>query len=181
MVKRKSPIRHKVRSYIRKGKRVRSYVRGKGSKTKTSAKKKIGKTLVRPKAFTVNFKYSNRKGDGESVIVIARNYNEALKEGFEEKVDTRKPIEVEVIDPTLGQALRFIGGKLKSASKLSAKYSVKGLKFIGKQTKIHARDYMIKHYIRNAYSPDRTVRTFARYKLRHDYPEVWNVMDISRR
>jgi len=95
-------------------------------------------TPIGAKAFTINFKYSNKKDDGESVIVFADTYKKALDEGFEERVDKhRVPLEVEIIDPLLGAALSIVAragrgvGSLAfrgviAAAKLGATYAVKG-------------------------------------------------------
>jgi len=142
MTKRKSPIHHKVRAYKRKGKPVRAYVRGKGtSPQKTSKSRVVGTGVddsasIGPHAFTVNFTYSDEPGDGESVIVISDNFQDAADEAWEERMDPRMPIAVEIIDPDIGAALQWMGKRVKSAieygkprivnaSKLGAKYAVR--------------------------------------------------------
>lgn len=148
---RKSPIRHKVSSYKRKdGTKVGSHDRGKGIRIQKRRKKVIGKVddkvvLTKPKGFTVNFTYSKKPGDGESVIVVVGGlgttlgeaYELALDEAYEEKTDPRPPTDIELVDPDLGAILQFIGRGARRASglslrgirkagKLGAKYAIKG-------------------------------------------------------
>ncbi len=183
--KRKSPIRHHVRSYQKKtGDRVSDYVRGKGTRTTpTFTRKKLIKT-DKPKSFTINFQYSKRKGDGESIVVIARNYSDALDEAFEEKTDSRNPISVEVIDPDLGKALKIIGTGIGKGIKLGAKYAWIAGKTITAET-AHAiaksyRELRLRRLIDEAYSPDKVTRLMARAKLRQRYPEIYSIMDFSK-
>jgi hypothetical protein len=135
------------------------------------------KAKVEPKAYTVNFKYSEKKGDGESVVVIARDYPHAVEEAIEEKVDPRHPVELEVIDPTIGQVLKVIGKGVKKATEVGAKYAFKGAK---KAVKMAGSNAYIMFLIRQSYSRDVGMRTLARSKLRKNYPDVYNVMDWSR-
>ena len=85
---RKSPIRHTVKSHTRQGHGVNTYARGKGT-TRTLPPFTRRRVLPKekPKSYTINFKYSNKQGDGESLIVIANDYQKALDEAFEEKKD----------------------------------------------------------------------------------------------
>jgi len=165
---------------MRNGSRVASYVRGRGTQTRLITKRKIGK----PKSFTVNFKYSNRKGDGESVVVIASSYDKALDEAFEEKTDPRQPIEIELIDPNIGKALRILAKGAGQAVKLGAKYAWIGAKTITKET-AHAvaesyRELRVRRLIDESYSPDRVKRAIARARLKQRYPEIYSMCDFSR-
>lgn len=138
---RKHPVNHVVRGHRRtNGAVVRTHRRGSGARA--VKEKHLGPAQsLGPKAFTVNFIYSNKKGDGESVIVIADSYAKALEEGYEERVSKRKPIAVELIDPSISSVLSFIGNTAKEAltkgaqairkygvpaAKLGAKYAIKG-------------------------------------------------------
>ena len=182
---RKSPIRHQVKGHTREGHRVRSFVRGKGSrqvKPTFTTKRSLGKP-GKAKSFTVNFKYSNRKGDGESLIVISTDFHKALDEAFEEKKDRREPIEVEVLDPNLGRVLRTIGRGAAKAAYLGTKYTIKGVKALGKEAgeelaKLY-RDYRVKKLVETCYDPSRVRRTMARSKLKRLYPEIYSVCDFS--
>lgn len=208
---RKSPIRHKVRSHSRRGLRgtysVRSYVRGKGERVQPITRKRKLTKERRPKSYTVNFKYSNKAGDGESVIVIATDYKEALAEALEEKKDVRQPIEVEVIDPDFGKVFRAIGRGVRKVGELGVRYSIKGVRkmtpyvkkgmiTVGKQTfkvskrlgkagalalaeKLHER--RVKELLRKAYSRNKVERMMARYRLKQEYPELYNICSFSRR
>lgn len=128
MTKRKSPVHHGVSGYTRKdGSKVRPYARGRGTRSKTSRRvvKAVDEdTRMEELAFTVNFKYSDKPDDGESVIVIADTYQRALEEAFEEKVDTRMPIEVDMVDPDLDAILKFVG---EGARKIGAKVKEKAV------------------------------------------------------
>jgi len=181
---------------MRKGYRVSDYVRGKGSRTIPifTSRRKIIKT-DEPKAYTCNFKYSEKKGDGESVVVIATDYHKALDEAFEERVDTREPIEVEVIHPDIGRMLRIVAEGAKTAvkvgareagklTKLGIKYGYAGAKVLGKESAFAiARAYRsqkVRRLIEESYSPDRATRAMARAKLKTQYPEIYSVCDFSK-
>lgn len=148
VTKRKTPVRHNVSGYTRRdGSKVQSHSRGKGvrvtkrtSKTVTSRPVKTREdgvvVLTDPKPFTVNLTYSDKPGDGETVLTIvgeegtplSEAYELALDEAHEEKIDPRGPISVEVVDPDLGAALEFIGSGAKKLGGLS----LKAIKAVGK-------------------------------------------------
>jgi len=180
--KRKSPRKHSVKSHVRAGYRVSNYVRGKGTgtiPTFTSRRK-----LDKPKSFTVNFTYSNRKEDGESVVVFATSYDKALKEAFQEKTDPREPISVEVIDPSIGKALRILARGAGKAVALGAKYTYVAGKTVAKEAAFAiARAYRsqkVRRLIEESYSPDRATRAIARAKLKTQYPELYSSCDFSK-
>lgn len=131
----------------------------------------------------MNFKYSNRKGDGESVLVVAKDYKSALAEALEEKHDPREPVEVEIIDPHLGRVLRTIGRGAVKAAKLGARYTIRGVTTLGRiAAEEMARAYKqfkVEQLVRKCYSPNRIERTKARYKLSVEYPEIYRVCDFS--
>ena len=77
---RKSPIRHPVKGHTRQGNRVHPYVRGKGKTQQPSFTQRRVLKKEGPKSFTINFKYSTKPNDGESVVVIAKSYQDALDE-----------------------------------------------------------------------------------------------------
>jgi len=179
--KRKSPVRHHVRSHIRNRSRVTSYARGRGTATALITKRRV---VGKPKSFTVNFKYSNRKGDGESVVVIATSYDKALDEAFEEKTDQRQPIEIEIIDPNIGKALRILAKGAGKAVTLGAKYTYVAGKTVAKEAAFAiARAYRsqkLRRLIEECYSPDQATKAMARAKLRTQYPEIYSVCDFSK-
>jgi hypothetical protein len=83
-----------------------------------------------PEAFTVNFIYSKKSRShpaiGESVVVIAESYDKAMEEAFDMRAQkTRTPIEVELVDPNIGSAISWLGGKIKSAAGVGARFAVK--------------------------------------------------------
>ena len=179
--KRKSPRRHAVKSHIREGYRVSSYTRGKGTGSSpfTSRRK-----LDKPRSFTVNFTYSNRIGDGESVVVIARNYGDALDEAYEERHDSREPIEIELVDPDIGKALKILAREGGNAVKIGAKYAYAAGKTVGKEA-VHAvaesyRRARIRRLIEECYNPDRVKRAMARSELKARYPEIYEMCDFSK-
>lgn len=141
MAGRKRPVKHVVRGHRKSdGTVVHTYQRGKGAKPPMPIHDGPAMS-VGPKAFTANFTYSNKKGDGESVVVIASSYAAALDEAYKERVSKRVPIAVDLIDPSISSVLSFIGNTAKDAvskgiqgikkygekaTKLGAKYAVKG-------------------------------------------------------
>lgn len=143
-MRRKSPISHRVVGYTRRdGTRISPHTRGSGQRlsrpSKTVGKSFDEDTRMEDLAFTVNFKYSDKPKDGESVIVIADTYQRALEEAFDERVDTRMPIEVGMVDPDLNQILKFIGEgakkagafglkSIKKAGQIGAKYGIRAVK-----------------------------------------------------
>lgn len=180
--KRKSPIRHSVKSHVRDNKRISSYVRGKGVRTLPSLTSR--RKLDKPKSFTINFQYSKKKGDGESVVVIARNYVDALDEAYEEKTDSRIPISVEIIDPNIGRALRILGREAKAVGEAGLKYGWRTTKALTAEV-THAiaksyRELRLRRLIDEAYSTDRVTRIRARAKLKLRYPEIYSVCDFSK-
>ena len=185
-MKRRRHVRHSVNSYIREGKRVRSHWRGHGQPKPKITRRRIPQLGVatKPKAYTVNFKYSNKAGDGESVVVIATSYDKALDEAFEEKTDSRNPISVEVIDPDIGKTLKILARGAGQAVKLGAKYTYVAGKTVGKEAAFAiARAYRsqkLRRLIEESYSGDRATRAMARAKLKLQYPEIYNACDFSR-
>lgn len=205
-MKRKSPHKHTVHKHTRNRGRVtvHSYTRGKGKpipirrvvKTRKATPKETG-----VEAYTVDFQYSKKKGDGESVVVFAPvgDYRKALDEAFEERVDKhRTPILVEIEDPSLGAAISFVGrgaGRLalkgvKVGARLGAKYTVKVAKRaapvakaiaieVGKTalTEIQKRD--ARRLLRQAYAGDRVEKYFARKTLRRRYPALFDKSSFS--
>ena len=211
-----SPAKHHVKGYTRKdGTRVGGHPRGKGTKQRTHKRSRtVGRakdddTPIGVHAFTVNFKYSNKPKDGESVIVLSNNYVDALDEAWEERMDNRTPISVEAIDPDIGAAIKWMGKRVRSAIKygkpkikraahLGAKYTVRatmatgstikkvgkagigGAKELGRLTAFAAQKEIIQSLLKLCYQTDRAKRTAARYALKKRYPEVYAMCDFSR-
>ena len=182
--KRKSPRRHAVKSHVRAGYSVSNYVRGKGTRTLPTLTHRRKIEGDRPKPFTCNFKYSNKPGDEESVVVISTSYDKALKEAFEEKTDPREPIEIEIVDPSIGKALRILARGAGQAVKLGAKYTYVAGKTVAKEAAFAiARAYRsqkLRRLIEECYSPDRATRAMARADLKTRYPEIYNACDFSK-
>lgn len=183
--KRKSPIRHKVSSYTRKGKRVQGYTRGSGIKTT----KKISKpTLGKPKGWTITLRYSKKPHDIEVVKVIATSYQRAVDEALEEKMDKRQPIEMEIVDPSIGEIVRWAGkravkyGKkaVVAGGKLAKSAAVAGGQFAKQKLKESYSEWEVKQWINQAYSPNKATRLVARAKLKNLRPDIYDVMDFSK-
>lgn len=213
---RKSPVEHDVNGHTRGGKQVRSYRRGHGSHPQRSRQSVVvgGKPVaddtpmgVHP--FTFNFTYSDKPGDGESVVVISDNYEDAVDEAFEEKVDPRHPISFEAIDPDLGAVLDYIslGAKkagqyglkgIRAAGKLGAKFAVAG-GHVAKQAAIagakgglkvlkgtarlglyEIEKAKVRRMLKQAFSKDKVEATAARAALKSVFPDIYDVCSFSR-
>lgn len=128
-MKRKSPVKHRVKRHTRKGKPVTSYDRGHGTHPASMkvTKRKITKTIqTGPKAYVVNFTYED--GTGETVPVIATSYKAAMAEAFEEKKDKRTPTELEIIDPLLGNLVHALHTSASKIGHMGGKFIVRGAK-----------------------------------------------------
>ena len=66
-------------------------------------------------------------------MVIARNYGDALDEAYEEKTDPREPIEIELVDLSVGKALKILAREGGKAVKLDAKYAYAAGKTVTKE------------------------------------------------
>ena len=184
-MKRKSPIRHKVSSHTRDGKKVKSYKRGSGTKPT----KKLSKpTIKKPKGYTVKLRYSKRPHDMETVKVIATSYMRALDEALEERFDKRKPIEVHLIDPSIGEVLSWAGSRALKYGKTVAEYGKTATKTVAKGAYESAKrsvassvdDWRAQRLIEDAYSDNKGKKILARAKLKRNYPHVWDIMGISK-
>lgn len=182
---RKTPVKHRVKFHTRDGHPVHGYTRGHGSPRYTLKKRITHLTSTKPKPYTVNFTYSEKKGDGETVVVISTSYHKALLEAFEERKDKREPIALEVIDPDLGKVLGAIGHGLNRVAHIGGKYAVKGAKITGKwaaqQLAEKYNSSMLKRLVNECYSTDRTTRILARARLKREFPDVYALCDFSRR
>ena len=177
---RKSPIKHKVRTHKKKEKIVQNYVRGDGNSPKL-AKPTIAK-LNKPKGYTVNFKFSDKPGDVETVKVISTTYLKALDEAFEEKLDERLPTEIQIIDPSIGEILKWAGSRALKYGKTATKKIAKGAYDSAKKMAMSkVSDWKTKKLIEDAYSEDKGTSTLARAKLKRDYPHVWDIIGLSKK
>lgn len=70
--------------------------------------------------------YSNKKGDSEVQKVIATSYTRAVDEAFENKTDKRMPVEISVVDPSIGEIIHWAGANVAKAAKRAYGHS-KGL------------------------------------------------------
>ena len=117
-------------------------------------------------------------------MVIARNYGDALDEAYEERRDSREPIEIELVDPDIGKALKILAREGGNAVKIGAKYAYAAGKTVGKEA-VHAvaesyRRLRIRRLINDSYSPDRVKRAMARSELKTRYPEIYAMCDFSK-
>ena len=107
---RRSPVKHGVSGYTRKdGTRIRGHTRGKGARgQKYKRSRVVGRgvdddTSIGVHAFVINFAYSKKPDDGESVVVFSTNFEDATDEAWEERMDSRMPIAVKPSIPTLAR------------------------------------------------------------------------------
>lgn len=111
---RKSPARHRVKSHKRKGKQVKSYERGSGTRQiRTTRRKLVGKEGSSRKTmedYEITFYYS--KGRKETVPIAARDSDDALNLALERRKKKHlKPIKIMVKDG-VGSILGTITGKI---------------------------------------------------------------------
>ena len=122
MTKRKSPVKHKVKSHVREGKRVNSYVRGHGTQSKPYTKKRLvrhdGSSRKTMEDYKIIFYYSNKRK--ETVLVAARDSDDALNIALKRrKMKSLKPIKIMVIDSfgsVLGSVFGKVAGGIQSAA-----------------------------------------------------------------
>jgi len=161
--------------------------------------KPSSKILTGPKTFTVNFQYSDKPGDGESIPVIVGGkgitMEEATKlaidEAFEEKTDPRPPYATETVDPSLGDVYAWTRDKTISAAKIGAKYSLKGAK-AGLRAAVGAAKGVVKRakyevdrkkwesILNKCYSNNLVERAAARVSLKKNYPATYSICNFSR-
>lgn len=152
---RRSPVSHDVGGYTRKnGARVSGYKRGHGTRTKKTKKSRtVGKVSedvedIKIHGYVVNLKYSDKPGDGETILAISdqkretvmQDYKEILDEAFEERVDTRVPISIEIVDPSFSEVIKIMSEKVKG----TIKWGAPKVKQIAKQTARIGADYAIR-------------------------------------
>ncbi len=143
---RRSPVKHGVSGYTRRdGTKISGHTRGSGTRPqKPQRSRVVGKPEedIKIHGYVVNLKYSDRPGDGESILAISdqkpgtimEDYKEILDEAFEERVDTRVPISIEIVDPSVGDVIKVMVEKVKGTIKWGApkvKRAVKGAARIG--------------------------------------------------
>jgi len=220
---RQSPIKHDVDGYTRKdGTRVETYKRGKGIKKHNPQRSRtVGRVKddedIKIHGYVVNFKYSNKRGDGESVLAISdqkrktilEDYKEIMDEAFEERVDTRVPLSIEIEDPSVSELIEVMSKKVKDTIKwgkprvrkaagVGAKYAIKATMIAGSTTKkIGVAGYdatkelarlsafaVQKEYIQSllklCYQKDPAKRLAARAALKKRFPEIYDMTDFSR-
>lgn len=175
MPKRNSPIIHRVKSYVRNGKTVRPYTRG--IRKHRPNLHLANPNLRKPQGYAVTLRYSDKPRDLEKIDVIATDFKRAIDEAFEEKKDVRLPVEIVVVDPSIGEVLHWVGSH---ALKYGREAASKAYNATKDKVKSSVSDWETKRLIEQAYSPKRGVRILARSKLRRDHPDVWKMMDVSR-
>ena len=74
----------------------------------------------------MNFTYSGRRGDGESVVVFADSYRNALSKANQERSRIDFPLRVEMVDPDTKTMLSFVGSVKKTSKEAGAEYDVIG-------------------------------------------------------
>lgn len=198
-IHRKPPISHKVTSHIRDGHSVGGYTRGSG-RTRTIP---ISRGKQNAEAFTVTMKYKDGSSEKVNVIAPKGDYKKALDEALEERTHEATPMEINILDPSLGEIIGFIrkgvGTGLKYVKKgiirasphvkSGIKRGVKGLgrglgkgaRSIAKSVQASRQNAEAKRLVNHSYSPDPSVRATARTKLKRKYPEVYDNCDFSTR
>ena len=184
-MKRKTPIKHQVKSYTRKGKTVHTHLRGHGKHTSNHSKLSTP-TLNKPKGYVITLIFDDKTREEQQVI--ATSYTRAIDEAFENKHDSRIPIEINVVDPSIGQIIHWAGDHARKYGEIAAKKSFEygkraaqtGVTMAKDQAKKQLSDYRAKQLIDKSYSPNRGTRTLARAELQRDYPHIWRTMDLSR-
>lgn len=212
---RRRPVKHWVTGHTRRGKRVKAFQRGSGSHPQKYQRSRVvggvtdDDTPIGVHGFVVNFKFSDKPGDGESVLVMSDNFSDCLDEAYEEKIDPRSPIAVEIIDPDIGAMLEWTGKrvrsaikygkpKIKRATELGAKYAVKATMATGRTAKrvakagvgasaelfrltaFAAQKEIIQSLLKLCYQRDKAKRIAARVALKKRYPDVYSMCSFSK-
>lgn len=198
---RKPPVSHSVSGHTRGGHSVGSYVRGSGSKYPNSPSRSSPQSNA--EAFVVTMRY--RDGTSEKVNVIAPRgaYKKAIDEALEERTHKAKPIEINILDPSLGEVIGFIrrgvgtglkyvksgivkaSPHVKSGVRKGAKGLKRGVKSVGRglsrSVESIRKNREAQRLVNHSYSEDPGKRALARTKLKEKYPEVYDNCDFSRR
>lgn len=217
---RRRPIEHDVKAHTRLGRPIRSFTRGSGTRPQKPQRSRVVGTPVEDikiHGYVVNLKYSDRPGDGESILAISdqrpetimEDYKEILDEAFEEKIDPRVPISIEIVDPSVGEVIEIMSKKvkgtikwgapkIKGAARIGAKYGIKATMIAGSTAKKVARagydttkelarlsafavqKEIIHNLLRLCYQSDKAKRISARAALKKRYPEIYDLTDFSR-
>jgi hypothetical protein len=180
---RKHPIVHRVKSHTRDGKKVITYVRGTRHLNPLHLS---NPTINKPKGYTVTLIYSDKTREEQQVI--ATSYTKAIDEAFENKHNPNMPIEINVIDPSLGEIIHWAGDHAKKYGEIVGRKSIEygkkaveaGTNYAISKAKEVASDHQAKRLVEQSYSPIQSIRILARSKLQANYPEVWRTMDLSR-
>lgn len=218
---RRTPVKHKVKGYTRKdGTKIKGHTRGRGTRSQKPRRSRVigaPKEDIKIHGYVVNFKYSDRPGDGESVLAISdqkretivEDYKEIMDEAFEERVDTREPISIEIVDPSFDEVIKIMSKKVKDtiewgkpkvikAAKIGAEYGIKATMIAGSTAKKVGRagydttkelarlsafaveKELIHNLLKLCYQKDRAKRLAARAALKKRYPEIYDMTDFSR-
>lgn len=113
-MKRKSPIRHRVKQHTRQGHRVQGYMRGHGTQSRRPFTKRRlkgeGTTRKTMEDYTITFYYS--KGRKETIPMAARDSDDALNLALHRRKKKHlKPIKI-VIKDGIGRILGSVVGKV---------------------------------------------------------------------
>lgn len=142
-------------------------------------------------AWTVNFTYDDPTVKGETVLVFADTYDSVIDEAFDEREYKHLvPTATELIDPSIGEVLSAVKKGAKKVAGLGAKYTVTALKAGGRAakaagqgtlrlTKYKAQSKYVEVLLRDVYGPPGPRRTAARYALKKNYPDVWDMTSLS--
>ena len=174
---RRSPSRHTVKKYTRKGKTVKSHLRGRGSKT-TRRSRVVGKTVGKEGSarktmedYEITFYYS--KGRKEVVPVAGRDSDDALNLALQRrKMKNLKPIKILIVDG-LGSILGTIAGKVaggtRSAVEAFRKDYSKGASEREAMKQVREMNIAEKNALREAFAE----KQLARAKKGNRAAQIW--------
>jgi len=215
---RRSPVEHWVKGHTRQGTAISPFTRGRGARSqRPHVVVGLPEEDIRVHGYVVNLKYSDRPGDGESILAISdqrpdtimEDYKEILDEAFEEKIDPRVPISIEIVDPSVGEVIEIMSKKvkgtikwgapkIKGAARIGADYAIKATMIAGSTAKKVARagydttkelarltafgvqKEIIHNLLKLCYQKNKAKRIAARVALKKRYPEIFDLCDFSQ-
>lgn len=200
---RRSPIAHKVDSHRRDGHSVDGYERGSGSKVSSDQVIPLSGRKSNAEAFIVTLKYEDKTSEKINVFAPRGAYKKALDEALEERTHQEMPMEINILDPSLGEVISFIGKGIgtglkyvKSGIVKATPHIKKGLKKagrgigrgakavgkgIGRRAVTYAQRKEAERLVNRSYSENLSRRAIARTKLKTKYPEIYDNCDFSTR
>lgn len=137
---RRPPIAHKVDGHRRDGHSVSGYERGSGGRSSPSTVSRRG---VRAEAFIITMKYKDGSSETINVIAPVGDYKKALDEAMEERTHKAKPVEINILDPSLGEVIKYLSEGVGTGLKYvkegveeAKPHVVAGVKKVGREARI---------------------------------------------